>query len=311
MRISDLRECVVLAETRSFTDTARRLYTTQSAVSKHIQALEQDLNTQLFVRNQNGVYLAEAGKLFVSNAQRILWEYSESIAALDRLKSGVEGTLNVGYLAGASFAFLPETFNAFSSRFPNIEIQPKTMEIDGIIDGLDSDGIDVGITTELVSFSNSRFETMPLYADHISVIVPKGHRLATRESVSIKDLAGETILLPNSTFMVREAPLIESLLVPIAEKVVVKQNVNDVMALFLLMMTGRYVTILFDHVRNFSDFGLRFKFLELEEYPTAFNIVAVWRKSAKSEAVVAMAETLRDVVALRGGVIEPPLMNAA
>lgn len=299
MKISDLRECVVLAETHSFTDTARRLYTTQSAVSKHIQALEQNLNTQLFVRNQNGVHITEAGKVFVANAQEVLCRYNESIAALDRLKSGVEGTLNVGYLAGTSFAFLPEAFNKFSSRYPNIEIQPKTMEIDGIVEGLDSESIDLGVTTEFVAFSESRFETAALYEDRLSVIVPKGHRLASRDAVSIKDLSGEAILLPNATFMVREAPLIESLLAPIAEKVVVKENVNDVMALFLLMMTGRYVTILFDHVRNFVDFDARFRFLSLKEYPTSFNVVAVWKKASKSEAIVAMAESLKEVVKSR------------
>lgn len=300
MRISDLRECVVLAETRSFTDTARRLYTTQSAVSKHIQALEQNLNTQLFVRNQNGVHLTEAGKVFVASAQEVLWKYNESISALDRLKSGVEGTLNIGYLAGASFAFLPEACNKFSDRFPNIEIQPKTMEIDGIVEGLDSETIDLGVTTEFVSFSDSRFETVTLYEDRLSVIVPKGHRLADKASVSIRDLAGEVVLLPNATFMVREAPLISTLLAPIAERVIVKENVNDITALFLLMMTGRYVTILFDHVRNHADFGSRFAFLPVDEYMRPFNVVAVWKKAAKSDAIVAMAESVKEVVTERG-----------
>lgn len=301
MRISDLREFVVLAETLSFADTARRLYTTQSTISKHIQTLEQDLNMQLFVRTRNGVHLTRAGNVFAANASEILRKYNESLAALERLKSGVEDILNIGYLAGASFAFLPEALNKFYGLFPNVDVQPKTMEIDGIIDGFDNNTIDIGVTTELVPFSQSRFERIPLYVDHISVIVPKGHCLAEKECVSINDLAGETVLLPNATFMVREAPLINSLLAPIAEKVVTKENVNDVMALFLLMQTKRYVTILFDHVRNFGDFEQQFRFLPLVEYPDAFNVVAVWKKTAENDAIVAMAEALKEVVDSRAG----------
>ena len=99
--------------------------------------------------------------------------------------------------------------------------------------------------------------------------------------------------------MVREAPLIGSLLAPIAEKIVVKENVNDIMALFLLMNTNRYVTVLFDHVRNYEDFGLRFRFLSLEEYPDQFDIVAVWKKSSRTDTVVAMAESLQEAVSER------------
>lgn len=301
MRISDLRECIVLAETRSFTETARRLFTTQSALSKHIQALEGDLGVQLFLRNQNGVYLTRAGKVFVGSAREILRKYEESIDALDRLKSGVEETLNIGYLAGAGFAVLPEAFNRFNARFPNIDIQPKTMEIDEVDTALDSGDIDLGVTTEFVPFSNSRFEKRTLYQDHVSVIVPLEHRLAARESVRIADLANETILLSNPTFMVREAPKIESLLAPISDKIVVKKDANDIMSIFLLMMTRRYVTILFDHIRNFSDFTKRFRFLPLEEYPDHFDIVAIWKRSMRTDAIVGLADAIQEVVLEQAG----------
>lgn len=296
MRINDLRECVVLAETLSFTETARRLYTTQSAVSKHIQSLEQDLGATLFMRNQHGVLLTKAGRIFADNAKLVLQHYESTLIALDRLKSGVDGTLNIGCLAGSSWFFISNAFNRFLAQYPNIDLQPMSMEIDGILEAFDSDTIDLGVTTEFIEFPQSRFSTVPLYTDHIAVIVPRNHALAQRESVSIRDLRGETILLPNPTFMVREAPPIKNLLLPISESIVVKENANDIMALFLLMRTKRYVTLMFEHVRNFSDLDSEFKYLRLEECPQDFNVVAVWKRSAENDIIVDMARIMQEEV---------------
>lgn len=302
MRISDLRECVLLADTLNFTRTAQRLYTTQSAVSKHIQALEAELDVSLFMRSQHGVHLTKAGRVFVSSARNVVRRYDEMIVAMSRLKYGVDETLSVGYLSGASFVFLPTVANRFSDLYPNIEVQFLTMEIDGINKGLSSGVIDMGISTELIKFSTSRYNVMPLYKDYIRVIVPRDHRLAEKDEVSVSDLEGETILLANPSFMVNEAPIISNYLSPVVGKITIKENVNDITALFLQMMTGRYVTVFFDHVRNFYDFDQHFVFLPLKEAPQGFDVVAVWKKSATSECLVDLARTMADVVSeMRSG----------
>ena len=296
MRISEIRECVVLAETLNFTETARRLYTTQSALSKHIQAVENDLGVQLFVRNQQGVQITEAGKVFIENGKRLIERYDNTLISLDRLQAGIDCTLNVGCLMGAASFFLPETINRFLELHPNVDIQPMAMEIDDILEGFESGKLDIGITTELVPLSNSRFNKMPLYDDYIRVIVPKRHRLAQKERVSIKDLENEVLLLPNATFMMRESAILDSILQGLKGRARIKENANDIMSLFLLMQTKRYVTILYDHVKNFPSIGGEFKYLELEEMPQSFNVSAVWERAKENEVVVDLARTMQETV---------------
>lgn len=296
MRINEILECVVLAETLSFTETARRLYTTQSALSKHIQSVENELGVRLFVRNQHGVRTTEAGKVFTENGKRLIERYDNTLISLERLQAGIDYTLCIGCLMGASSFFLPEAMNRFLDVHPNVDIQPVTMEIDGILQGFEDKKIDIGVTTELVPLSGSRFNKMPLYHDYVRVIVPKHHRLARKERVSIKDLENETLLLPNATFMIREATILDSLLKTIKGHTLVKENASNIMSLFLLMQTKRYVTILFDHVKNFPVLGSEFKFLELEEMPQEFYVTAVWERSRESEAIIALAQTMQEVV---------------
>lgn len=302
MKISDIRECVVLAETLNFTETARRLYTTQSALSKHIQAVENDLGVQLFVRNQQGVRITEAGKVFVENGKHLIERYDNTLISLGRLQAGIDCTLNVGCLMGAASFFLPDAINRFLKLHTNVDIQPITLEIDGILQGFESGRIDIGITTELVPLSNNRFNKMPLYHDYIRVIVPKRHRLAEKGRVSIKDLENEVILLPNATFMRRESMILDSILQGLKRRALIKENVNDIMSLFLLMQTKRYVTILFDHVKNFSGLGDGFEYLELEEMPQAFDVAAVWERSKENEIIIKLAQTMRETVQEKDGV---------
>lgn len=86
-----------LAETLSFTETAKRLYMTQQGVSKIIAALEDDLGTPLFIRSRIGVSLTEAGRLYLEFFSRFSEEFIALRDSIDkkRLTSGNSVSLGV------------------------------------------------------------------------------------------------------------------------------------------------------------------------------------------------------------------------
>lgn len=284
MRISDLRECVILAQTHSFTRTAQLLYTTQSAVSKHISSIERDLGCQLFTRTNQDVCTTGYGDVFVAYANRIVGEYNEAITSINAMKEGIETTLEIGYLAGAVSNTLPDAISAFSKEHPEVELRCRAMEVDGIINEMDSSKLDIAILMDYVKLP-SVYASHPLYGDELCVIVPKGHRLSGRKSVNLKDLQGESILTANPHFMIRESPLIQNLLVSIHLDVSLNEIANDVLGLFMLMETGRYITIFFRHIENYSDFSDKFDFIPLEEASDQFDVVAAWRKTSENTAI--------------------------
>ncbi|MDR1015315.1 MAG: LysR family transcriptional regulator [Coriobacteriales bacterium] len=71
VRTEHLREFVVLAERGSFTGAAHELHLTQSALSKHIAALEREFDVELFVRDRAGVRLTKAGDALLERALQI------------------------------------------------------------------------------------------------------------------------------------------------------------------------------------------------------------------------------------------------
>ena len=73
MNLKDIEYMIKIAEKKNFSTAAKELYITQPALSQTIQKLENELNAKLFARKRNGVILTDAGRLFLQEAQTILY----------------------------------------------------------------------------------------------------------------------------------------------------------------------------------------------------------------------------------------------
>src|ERR1700760_1908742 len=101
MELRHLRYFVAIAEERSFTRAAERLWVAQPGLSTQIRRLEAELSAQLFERHARGVDLTEAGRLFLERA-RVALAAAEVASATGRdLEAGTVGTLRVGASSNA------------------------------------------------------------------------------------------------------------------------------------------------------------------------------------------------------------------
>src|SRR6516165_2847164 len=96
MELRHLRYFVAIAEERSFTAAAERLWVAQPGLSTTIRRLEAELGVRLFERHTRGVDLTEAGALFLERARATLGAADAASATGLDLKGGVPGTLRLG-----------------------------------------------------------------------------------------------------------------------------------------------------------------------------------------------------------------------
>ena len=117
MELRNLRSFVLVAETSSFSVAASRCYLTQSAVSQHIKALEEELKCKLLIRNSHNITLTECGEALFSQAKEILKLSDGCIEQINALNNCITGELRIG--VGSFIApYIRRTSMTFMERYP-------------------------------------------------------------------------------------------------------------------------------------------------------------------------------------------------
>lgn len=122
MNIKQLEYFVEVAKTLNYTKAAQQLYISQSAITKQIQLLEDELGNQLFERNNKGVKLTLAGEIFLKDALSILYKIESTQNKMRDFKKGEEGHMSLGYVNGLERTALLERLHEFYHTHPKCQV---------------------------------------------------------------------------------------------------------------------------------------------------------------------------------------------
>src|SRR5246127_4880351 len=124
MELRHLRYFVAIGEDQHYGRAAERLGIAQPALSRQIQDLEKELGFTLFDRLPRGVKLSAAGKLFLSDARRILQDVEDAKRRAERIAHGRAGTLRIGIATAVSWhGLVRDSFREFRRRQPDVEME--------------------------------------------------------------------------------------------------------------------------------------------------------------------------------------------
>ncbi|MDG4550832.1 MAG: LysR substrate-binding domain-containing protein [Candidatus Contendobacter sp.] len=116
-----LRTFVAIVDAGGFTQAAKQVHRTQSAVSMQVRRLEDTLSRELFQRDGRGVQLAPDGEALLSYARRLLKLHDEAVAALTR--PDFSGLVRIGTPDDYVDRFLPEILARFARAFPRVQVE--------------------------------------------------------------------------------------------------------------------------------------------------------------------------------------------
>ena len=123
MNLKQLSHVVALSETLSFSKAAERVHLSQSALSKSIASLEDELNIQIFDRTTNAVSVTPTGQFVVDHAQNLLSEAKNFNKNIEYLKTGSLGGVALGAGPFPATAFLSAGIREFHKRYPKISLR--------------------------------------------------------------------------------------------------------------------------------------------------------------------------------------------
>ncbi len=140
-----LKAFVAIADSGSFTDAAKRVHRTQSAVSMQIKRLEDLLGRPVFVREGRSVRLTPDGETLLGHARRILKAHQDALAAFD--PSELQGTVSLGAVDEYAVAFLPSILNRFAETHPLVHVEVVVDTSPNLLDRLAENTIDFALIT--------------------------------------------------------------------------------------------------------------------------------------------------------------------
>lgn len=188
-----LRYFVAVAEELHFGRAAARLGMAQPPLSQQIQRLEAELGVMLFVRTNRSVALTDAGRVFLDESRHLLADVTGAVEATRRAGRGASGSLTVAFAASVMFLTLPTIIRRFRARYPDVRLDLRELPTAPQLEGLKRGELDIGFVREPAPDEELRCETV--LREPLVFAVARGHRLARRTRVTLRECANEDFVL--------------------------------------------------------------------------------------------------------------------
>ena len=192
MTFNQIKYFITVAECLSFTEAAKCLFITQPALSRQINAMEEELGTKLFVRDKKRLKLTPGGSLLYNRLPDILDAYAGAVHDARTANEGYEGKLRMGFL---DIYDIPEmvvdTIRKFRGKYTNIQLTMERFPLGELPGQLYDQNLDLILTYGFSLFDKPDLVTVNIQKYDSCIMLNKNHPLAQKENLTLEELKGE------------------------------------------------------------------------------------------------------------------------
>ncbi|PLQ01478.1 LysR family transcriptional regulator [Cupriavidus pauculus] len=299
MDLRQLRYFVTVAEELHFGRAARRLAMTQPPLSQQIQALEEEIGVQLFVRTRRSVMLTPAGQQWLPEVRRVLADAAALPGLAQRLARGEVGSLALAFVSTADYGILPDLLRHFRARHPDVQLQLREATSDIQLEALAEGTIDAGLVIRpQLPVMPHGLSYLPLVREPLVLAVPDGWRPAgsatVPQAVALRDAAREPLVI----FPRRSAPAFYDIITGYYARdgltPVIAQEAIQMQTIVSLVSAGMGVALVPASLRNLRRTGV--SYLTLLDAGPEIETGLAWREGAAG-----MAPVLRSFIDIATG----------
>lgn len=206
MELRQLHYFVKVAKKQHVTHAAEEMHVAQSAVSRQIRLLEQELGVDLFVPVGRNVQLTPAGKLFYARVERILGELEKAVHEIRELIDPEMGEIRLGFPHSHGVSLIPTVVALFHRLHPNVKFTFSQGKYDVLIHDLLNNEIDLAFISPFPE-NHPEIGGDILLTERLFAVVPQGHPLAGESEIRLDMLKGETFVLFKEGYSLRNIVL--------------------------------------------------------------------------------------------------------
>jgi LysR family nitrogen assimilation transcriptional regulator len=193
MDLRQLRYFVAVADSGSISAAAVTLNVAQSAVSRQMLRLEDEVGGRLFQRSIAGTELTESGQLLLERARFILREIESATTDVSTFSREMRGTVRMAAPASAGRVLYVPLIQRFYAQFPQVQLELAESTTDEMLRSLATGGLDLGLVTD----ADPRGDVVvkPILREETVLLSPVGDPLSKRRSIAARDLAQMPIII--------------------------------------------------------------------------------------------------------------------
>ena len=231
MNLRQLSYFVCIAESGTFSAAADALHVAQSALSRHVKELEEELGGALLDRGSRGVTLSDSGKVLFERAKFILSQFEEAGSEVRAHNKELTGTVRLMAPSSIGQVLFEPLVDRFLGQFPKVRLELSEGLWNDAASRLRTGAVDLAI---MGSATSDYIELEPLAREQMVFVGKVGDPLVTKPSVAVGALAGLPLLMPELTLETirRFAPEVSS-------KLEVRIFVESAPAIRALVAAGR------------------------------------------------------------------------
>ncbi|MBN2539694.1 MAG: LysR family transcriptional regulator [Deltaproteobacteria bacterium] len=187
--MQQMRSLVCLAEERSFSRAAKKMYLTQPSLTKHIKNLEEETGVQLVDRKSRGISLTPEGRVLCESAKRVFGLIDDTGEKIARMKENESGSIRIAASTIPATYILPRSLSIFRDRHKDIHCYVRTNDSDITLDMILNDEAEIGFIGREIAGRKLRSES--LWRDRLVLAVPAAHKWNGRDNVSLDEVSTE------------------------------------------------------------------------------------------------------------------------
>ena len=169
MDIDTLRSYIVIAESDSVSQAARRLYVAQSALSKKLKALEEECGATLIERDYHNFRLTESGRIMYERALKIVELANAAVADAHRADTDEGGTLNIAVTPSLATGVLRDILKVFRVRYPSVAVRIYEGATPSLLSRIEDGTCEIALVRTPFTRSQA-YEAIVLYNDKMVVL---------------------------------------------------------------------------------------------------------------------------------------------
>ena len=194
MDLRQLEMAIAVADNASFTRASQQLYVAQSAISRKIKLLEEELGEPIFKRVNKKIYVTPAGHTLLRYARRIFLDMRNAKLEISEIAHLERGQLRVGAGMLACTYILPPVLEKFKALHPRIDLEVITAPTDALLSKLNDNLIELGVFT--LPIKHADLQVVPLITEEMVVVTsPKHPVLSQKDKMNAEELQDYPLIL--------------------------------------------------------------------------------------------------------------------